>query len=234
MNPVERRRLAASPLHEITARSGEAGLRARFAIEVAGCAQPDRLRLGRALELASRLHAADRRQSEPYVSHLLRVAIRISSHYQVREGDVLCAALLHDAVEDHAAQLAADGRQASALAELGAQFGGQVAELVGAVTNPGYQPGPGAAAQYRDHVAASLERCPQARVIKVSDFIDNGGGLIHAAGPAVARLARKYAPLVPVLAGLIARPDTPLRPEVKTRILRQLDRARDDMDQLLA
>jgi hypothetical protein len=59
-------------------------------------------------------------------------------------------------------------------------------------------------------------------VIKASDFTDNGVGLIHASGPKVPRLARKYAPLVPVLADLIARPDTPLAPPVKARILGQL------------
>jgi hypothetical protein len=33
--------------------------------------------------------------------HLLRVTIRILSHYRVADPDVACAALLHDAVEDH-------------------------------------------------------------------------------------------------------------------------------------
>jgi hypothetical protein len=46
-------------------------------------------------------------------------------------------------------------------------------------------------------------------VLKVSDLTDNGVGLIYTTGPRAARLARKYAPLVPVLTGLIARPDTP-------------------------
>jgi HD domain len=234
MDPGERRLLADMPLHAITARSGEAGLRERFAIEIAGFGEHDRLRLTRALELAARLHAADRRQSEPYVNHLLRVAIRISSHYRVRDAEVICAGLLHDAVEDHAAELAADGTQASALAALGAQFGDRVAELVGSVTNPGYQPGRDARQQYREHVAASLDGCPWARVIKASDFVDNGGGLIHATGPEVTRLAGKYAPLVPVLAELIARPDTPLSQHVKARILGQLDQAQDRFTTILA
>jgi hypothetical protein len=34
----------------------------------------DQERITQALDLASRLHAADRRQNEPYVNHLLRVA----------------------------------------------------------------------------------------------------------------------------------------------------------------
>jgi HD domain len=218
--------LLARPLHAITAQLGEAGLRRRFALEIASFPEPDRSRLARALELAGRLHAADRRQSEPYVNHLLRVASRIVSHFRVRDADVVCAALLHDAVEDHAAALAPDGSQASALAALGGQFGARVAELVAAVTNPPYEPGRSAHEQYREHVAASLAACPWARVIKASDFIDNGVGLSYTTGPAVTRLASKYAPLVPVLASLVARPDTPLSEDVKQRILAQLDQAR--------
>jgi hypothetical protein len=62
-------------------------------------------------------------------------------------------------------------------------------------------------------------------VIKVSDFTDNGVGLIHSTGSMLERLAAKYAPLVPVLRELIARPDTPLDDQAKERILRQLDLA---------
>ena len=64
-------------------------------------------------------------------------------------------------------------------------------------------------------------------MIKASDFTDNGVGLIHTSGPKAARLARKYAPLVPVLADLITRPDTPLPPPVKTRILGQFVAAQE-------
>jgi hypothetical protein len=81
--------------------------------------------------------------------------------------------------------------------------------------------------QYRDHVAASLEASPEARVIKASDFADNGTGIIHTTGPKAVRLAGKYAPLVPVLADLIARPDTPLSLLAKRRILGQLRAAEE-------
>ena len=211
------------------------------------------------------------------------MAIRILSHYGVRDPDVVCAALLHDAVEDHPAELAAgrrqqaasaadggqqaapgdggqrtgdgqptvdggqqavdggqqavdghqavdvtpaeDGGQQAALAAVAAEFGPRVAELVAAVTNPVWRPGQDQHEQYREHVAASLEDCPWARVIKVSDFTDNGVGLIHTTGPALDRLAGKYAPLVPVLREMIARPDTPLSDQAKARIIGQLDLA---------
>ena len=160
MEPGERRLLAAMPLHAITARDGEAGLRERFAIEIAGLAEADRERLGLALDLAARLHAADRRQREPYLNHLLRVAIRISCYYRVSDPDVIGAALLHDSVEDHAAELSGGAGRPAALAALAAQFGDRVADLVSAVTNPEPEPGRDRHEQYREHVRASLDAAP--------------------------------------------------------------------------
>jgi hypothetical protein len=170
------------------------------------------------------------------------VAIRIMSHYGVRDTDVICAALLHDAVEDHPAELAASvpgqaggagDDQAAALAALAAQFGTRVAELVAAVTNPPYAPERDAHEQYREHVADSLRSSPWARVIKASDFTDNGAGLIHSTGARLGKLAGKYAPLVPVLRELIERPDTPLDAAAKEHILAQLDRAAERFAALL-
>jgi hypothetical protein len=225
VEPGERRLLTTMPLHTITEVHGEAGLRERFRAEIEGLPGADQTRAQQALELAARLHAADRRQREPYLNHLLRVAIRVICHYHVSDPDVVCAALLHDAVEDHAPELAPGGGQREALEVIAGRFGDRVAELVGAVTNPEWQPGRDAHEQYREHVAASLEASPWARVIKASDFTDNGVGLFYTTGPRLTRLASKYAPLVPVLAGLIAREDTPLEANVKARILAQLAHA---------
>src|SRR5215831_2895811 len=97
------------PLHAITSVHGEAGLRERLLIEIAKFPAADRARTDDALALASLLHAQDRRQREPYANHLLRVTIRILSHYRVTDPDVACAALLHDTVEDHAEDIAPGG-----------------------------------------------------------------------------------------------------------------------------
>src|SRR6202050_4296947 len=233
MDSDRQRLVATMPLHAITSTYGEPGLRDRFAAEIASWPEADRKRMEAALSLPSRLHAADRRDREPYLNHLLRVAIRIISYYHVRDAEVVCAALLHDAAQDHAAELAgdaaggaADGIQA-ALAALAAEFGPRVAELVGAVTNPAYAPDRDAHEQYREHVEQSLRDCPWARVIKASDFTDNGVGLIHSTGPRLHKRAGKYAPLVPVLRELIARSDTPLDTAAKEHILSQLGRAAD-------
>jgi hypothetical protein len=233
MDTGRRRLLSAMPLHAITATYGEEGLRERFAAEIAAFPDAERRRLAEALALAAELHATDQRQNEPYLNHLLRVAIRILSHYGVPDADVAIAGLLHDAVEDHAAQLAPDGSREGALAVLARRFGQRVADLVAAVTNPEYEPGRDRDDQYREHVAASLDRSPWARVIKASDFTDNGVGLIHTTGPRVGRLAAKYAPLIPVLRDVITRPDTPLSAAARQRILDQLDRAAERFSALL-
>ena len=145
--------------------------------------------------------------------------IRILVHYWVADPDVACAALLHNAVEDHAADIAPGGRQTAW------RFGQRTAALVAAVTNPEWQPGRDEHEQYCGHVLASLRASPWARVIKASDFTDNAVGIIHTTGQKLSKLASKYGPLVPALRELIARPDTPLEADVKDMIAGQLDAA---------
>ena len=225
LSDAEIRLLPAMPLHAITSVHGEAGLRQRLLIEIAPFSARDRRRVDGACSLMSVAHGCDRRQREPYASHPLRVAIRILSHYRVRDPDVACAALLHDIVEDHADDFG--GSPGAALKALAGMFGARAAGLVEAVTNPAWEPGRDAGEQYRKHVAASLDGCPWARVIKASDFTDNAVGLFHTTGPKLGRLAGKYRPLVPVLRELILRPDTPLDPDVKDKIAAQLGDAED-------
>ncbi|WP_212822077.1 HD domain-containing protein [Polymorphospora rubra] len=221
--------LMSMPLHAITEVYGESGLRDRLDEELARFSPADRPRLAAAAELAAHLHRDDRRVREPYLNHLLRVAIRIIRYYEVDDVDVIIAALLHDAVEDHPEELAGlpPGQPhavatAAALAELARRFNPRVADLVRAVTNPEYAPDRDRHEQYRAHVAESLDRHPWARVIKVSDFTDNGVGIIHTTGDRVAHLARKYRPLVPIFRDLIRRPDTPLSTRAKDHIFDQL------------
>jgi (p)ppGpp synthase/HD superfamily hydrolase len=225
--------LLSMPLHAITEVYGEAGLRERFLMEVEPFPATVRERLVEALDLAALLHADDRRVREPYLNHLLRVAIRIIRYYGVHDVDVLTAALLHDAVEDHPSELGGLDRGThtelaeAALAELGRRFNPRVAELVRSVTNPEYDPDRDRHEQYRAHVAESLERDPWARVIKVSDFTDNGVGVVHTTPDKATSAATKYRPLVPKLRELVGRPDTPLSVQAKDHILDQLDLAEE-------
>ena len=233
MDGIERGQLKVMPIHAVTEVYGEAGLRALFEVESEAFPEDERATLMRAERVASRLHAEDKRVREPYVNHLLRVAIRIIRHYQVLDSEVVVAALLHDAVEDHPRDLAdlagaaerAAGEREAALAVLGRAFTPRVAELIAAVTNPDYDPERDRQEQYREHVVESLEANPWARVIKLSDFTDNGVGIIHTTGPKVRKASAKYAPLVPQLREFALRADTPLTPEVKEHIAGQLDLA---------
>jgi HD domain-containing protein len=224
LDSPEGRLIEDMPLHAITSVHGELGLQLRLVIETKPFPIDECVRIIRALALMSSLHKHDRRQREPYACHPLRVAIRILSHYRVTDADVACAALLHDTVEDHADDIAPGGRR-DALAVLAAQFGQRTADLIASVTNPDWEQGRDRREQYREHVAASLEASPWARVIKASDLTDNAVGLFHSTGAKLPRLAGKYRPLLPVVRELILRPDTPLEDDVKLMIAGQFDKA---------
>jgi len=223
-------------LHDITETLGERGLRDRFDIEVAKLPGADQARLRDALDWAADLHRDDRRTREPYLNHLLRVTIRISHHYRVTDPDVLCAALLHDAVEDHPEDIAGPSTDptAAALAVVRERFGTRVASLVEAVTNPIYDLDRDAHEQYREHVLESLAADPWARVIKLSDFTDNAVGINWTTPSKAQRVAPKYHPLVDDLRLLLARPDTPLADDVKAVIDAQLTLGEQRLASLLA
>jgi (p)ppGpp synthase/HD superfamily hydrolase len=233
MEGLDRGQLKTMPIHAVTEVYGTVGLHELFAAEIDVFDAADQALLLRAERLATRLHADDRRVREPYVNHLLRVAIRIVRYYRVRDVDVIAAALLHDAAEDHPGELAdlatdaerAAGPAEAAFAVLARAFSPRVADLIRAVTNPEYDPARDRQEQYREHVAESLERHPWARVIKLSDFTDNGVGIIHTTGPKVRKASAKYAPLVPRLRDLAQRADTPLDDAAKAHIVQQLDLA---------
>jgi len=65
MDTGQRRLVTTMPLHAITSTYGEEGLRERFAAEIESLPEHDQRRLKQALDLASQLHANDRRDREP-------------------------------------------------------------------------------------------------------------------------------------------------------------------------
>src|SRR5947207_15937350 len=145
-DPVVQRYLRTMPLHAVTEVYGEAGLRLRFTLELQRLPAADRDLVARAMEAAAEAHHGQRRVREPYLNHLLRVALRLLCYYEVTDAEVVTAALLHDAVEDQAHRLAGPsgagldeaGRREVAFAAVAAAFGPRVARLVAAVTNPLY------------------------------------------------------------------------------------------------
>ncbi len=250
--PIDTAQLVAMPLHAITEVFGQAGLAQRLTYEIGRL--PARDTVADAADWALRLHAGQRRTREPYANHVLRVTLRILCHYRVTDPDVIIAALLHDVVEDQPwgaagvasrnnrfvaeggdlnSRFVAEGGdlepppRAEALAVITSRYGARVARLVNAVTNPlrdatDWQT---LNLQYVEHLSTTLGAEPWARVIKLSDFTDNGVGIIHTVGPKVRRSARKYNGFLPVLRHLLDRADTPLAEGVKDHINGQLDLA---------
>jgi hypothetical protein len=228
---VSAAQLRVMPLHAITEVYGEPGLRQRLILEIQRLPAADRRVLADAAGWAAQLHATQRRTREPYLNHLLRVTLRIMCYYHVDDREVLIAGLLHDAVEDQS--WAMTGRptghgpppREQAFAVLTDRYGPRVTRLVQAVTNPEPNPDIDRTQQYLDHLRTALDAEPWARVIKLSDFTDNGVGIIHTIGPKAHRSALKYTGAVPVLRELLTRSDTPLAAQVKHHIGRQLDLA---------
>jgi hypothetical protein len=226
------------PLHAITEVYGEKGLRERFGLELGDLPEPTAEQLREVLDYAAQLHEGQRRVREPYLNHLLRVALRILCYYRVSDVEVLTAALLHDSVEDQPWRILGKSEDGpppttAALEALSSKYGSRVARLVDAVTNPDWDPLRDRNEQYRAHVEEALNDEPWARVIKMSDFTDNGVGIIHTTGPKLVHAATKYAPLVPVLRELVSRSDTPLEDEVKQHKYEQIDLAEERFRSIL-
>lgn len=120
----------------------------------------------RATILAERAHRGTGRKSDgaPYITHPLRVAKIVAEHYadsqvDVTESDVVCAALLHDTLEDTSVTYE----------ELVDQFGTTVADIVRQVTNPKTDK----VSVKRWQVDHAPELSPAACLVKLADKYDN-------------------------------------------------------------
>jgi (p)ppGpp synthase/HD superfamily hydrolase len=183
-------------------------------------------RLDEAIALAAWAHRGQRRlrrgdlPKTAYIEHPLRNASRVLRWGVVSEPIVL-ACILHDTVEDHAGEIAAAlGREAvdehgareAVLADYDRRFGARTGELVRAMSNPiGDDVDAGETAKhetYRHHVLTEIAD-PEVAICKLADLADNALSLHHTGeGDArTARLARKYAPLLPAFAARLGDHD---------------------------
>jgi guanosine-3',5'-bis(diphosphate) 3'-pyrophosphohydrolase len=121
-------------------------------------------RLRDAVEFAVARHGDQRRPTgAPYTEHLLEALEVLVRGAGVTTPEILCAAVLHDVVED----------TSCTLDEIGAAFGPRVAELVGWVTIP--EPGPGQDhASVKEEYLRGLSRAPRdAILVKLADRASN-------------------------------------------------------------
>jgi guanosine-3',5'-bis(diphosphate) 3'-pyrophosphohydrolase len=119
--------------------------------------------VGTAVEFATGWHGEQRRPTgAPYLEHLLEALEVLVKGAGVQDRDVLCAAVLHDVVEDTPCT--------SAQVELA--FGPRVAELVGWVTIPESAAGDRQRVKvaYLRHLA---EAPADAKLVKLADRVSN-------------------------------------------------------------
>lgn len=226
-------------LHDLTEFHGTDGLVKRLYYELEEFEPEERAMIQQAFVVASILHAEDPRFGEPYINHPLRVGLRLISHYKVDDADVICAALLHDTVEDHADKLAGpnktgtDHREA-ALSSLALWFNPRVSEIVRALTNPIVPDGQDKNEVYYAHINELVRlEDPWPTIIKLSDFTDNATGIFYTRGPKVNRIALKYYPVVDIFKLALLRTDLPISDEVKEHIRQQLDTTTDRLALIL-
>lgn len=112
-----------------------------------------------AYKFAVLCHDEQRYGDAPYGEHLAEVAAVLLINFDVTDKDILCAAYLHDAMED-------TGVSRNAIEEF---FGPRVAELVSAVTDE-------KGANRKERKAKTypkIKACPGATQIKLADRIAN-------------------------------------------------------------
>jgi (p)ppGpp synthase/HD superfamily hydrolase len=202
------------PLSGTTHLLGEAGLLQRFELETASFGVEGQTLTNQAVGIASHLFANDRYKGMPYMTHLLRVAIRLTRDYGVEDPEIIAAALLHDTIEDHGDELVQmvgelDLTPVCALTTL---VGKRVADLVQALSN---EPTSKELSdvekrlRYRLGVEKKLALGFDVFLIKLSDFTDNAIGLHWGEDDSKTRkVAMKYLPLFPVFVSFVERYET--------------------------
>ena len=95
----------------------------------------DLQRLAAALDFAARCHRGQRRKNEeqdPYINHPISLLHVLAAEAHITDVDVLCAALLHDVIEDCART---PEERAERVAEIEQRFGAHVLRIVEEVTD---------------------------------------------------------------------------------------------------
>jgi GTP diphosphokinase / guanosine-3',5'-bis(diphosphate) 3'-diphosphatase len=117
----------------------------------------------KALAFASRKHSQQRRKdadASPYINHPIALVSILAVEARINDRDTLCAALLHDTIED----------TDTSVEELVEAFGGPVASLVQEVTDNKKLPKAERKLRQVEH-AAHLSA--KARLVKLADKIAN-------------------------------------------------------------
>jgi (p)ppGpp synthase/HD superfamily hydrolase len=120
--------------------------------------------VARAVEFALRFHGDQRRPTgAPYAEHLLEAVEVLVRGAGVSDRDVLCAAVLHDVVEDTPCTIG-DVRSA---------FGDRVADMVGWVTKPDPADGADKTSAKEAYLSSLADAPDDAVLVKLADRASN-------------------------------------------------------------
>lgn len=148
----------------------------------------DRQLISSAYDLARVLHQNDEYRGKPYIYHPLRTANRIMGYMNIKDPEIIAAALLHDAVEDHASEIAqaesgdVETIKQLALERLSAQFSPRVAEIVASVSHEADKPKDLSQEEKLEAYRTEVENAAstfEGWAVKFSDWCENGVGIIH-------------------------------------------------------
>lgn len=121
-------------------------------------------RVGEAVEFAREWHGEQKRPTgAPYLDHLLEALEVLVRGARIYDQDILCAAVLHDVVED----------TPCTLADVRDRFGPRVAELVGWVTIPERGPGEDKTAVKEAYLRGLAQAPLDALRVKLADRASN-------------------------------------------------------------
>jgi (p)ppGpp synthase/HD superfamily hydrolase len=190
-------------------------------LEKAGLSSDKRVQ--KALDVAQKAHAEQKRGDEAYINHILR-ATAFLLETGAADANSVCSILLHDSVEDQAEKLVEmsggatqnENVREAAFAYLEREFGSRVRDNVFAATNPEKKVeypedlSPDEIdsikiSEYTRHLKEVIED-PIVCLIKLSDFSDNG----MKTESLTPWLARKYAQVYDIFRERINRPDVPI------------------------
>lgn len=136
----------------------------------------------RAAAFAAQRHRRQRRrdaEGSPYINHPLALADTLANLGGIADPVVLCAALLHDTVED----------TATTLEEIELAFGARIAAVVGEVTDDKTLP---KAERKRLQIEHAPHASREAQLVKLADKICNLTDLLEAPPPWPLQRKRDY------------------------------------------
>jgi (p)ppGpp synthase/HD superfamily hydrolase len=177
----------------------------RFVTETRFLDEGGRNLCNQSLEVVTELFKDKKYKGQPYVTHLLRVAIRLMRDYEIRDPEMISASIFHDAVEDCGGELIEMLGEVgeSALDVLARTKSERIAYLVGALTNEESSSANMSPEDKRENYLSGIKKKLamgfDVFIIKLSDFTENAVGLHWGEDDSrTPKLAKKYEPVFEV------------------------------------